>query len=147
MVDIQNPGESTPDPGAGAPPPIPQEPQVQSAEPTTTQVSAQAEAGPLGVPAQQIATPAVKSPDERKAALAQSIAREVANGGRVESQSDYQAIVVKGKKVNHLLHFFIGIFTLGGWWLFAWLPLVIFGGEKREIVQVDDYGNTLLQKT
>lgn len=65
----------------------------------------------------------------------------------MESQSDYQAIIVTGKKVNHLLHFFIGVFTIGAWWLFVWLPLAIFGGEKREIIQVDDYGNALVQKT
>jgi hypothetical protein len=31
------------------------------------------------------------------------------------------------------------------WWL-VWAVMVIFGGEPRLIVQVDEYGNVLSQK-
>jgi hypothetical protein len=63
----------------------------------------------------------------------------IALGYRIESRTSTQIVYVSGKGVNHLLHFFIGLLTIGVWWLFVWLPLGIFGGEKRRIVtfQVD----------
>ncbi len=70
----------------------------------------------------------------------------VAAGGRVESQADTMAVMVKGKKVNHILHFLLGFPTLGVWWLTVWPFLVLTGGEKRSMIQVDEYGNVLTQK-
>jgi len=87
----------------------------------------------------------IKRADERKALLAQEVARAVAAGARVESQSDFMAVVVKGKRVNHILHFLIGIFTLGLWWI-VWLIMALTGGEKRNMIQVDEYGNVLMQR-
>ncbi len=81
---------------------------------------------------------------ERKEILARQIQMAVAQGGRVESQSDANAVIVKGKQVNHLLHFLIGVFTCGLWWI-AWLIIAITGGEKREMVVVDDWGNASVQ--
>lgn len=86
-----------------------------------------------------------KSAEERKEALARAIHTQVAQGARVESQGDYQAILVKGHRPNHLLHFVIGIFTLGLWW-FVWLGVVVLGGERRMSVNVDEWGNTNVQK-
>ena len=84
-----------------------------------------------------------KSPEDRKEALANAVATAVAQGKRIESQSDYQAIVVKGKRVNHILHLLLTLITVG-FWVLVWIPLVIWGGEKREIIRVDEYGNTLV---
>lgn len=89
--------------------------------------------------------PLTKTTDERSMLLAQAVAREVAAGYRVESQTGIMAVLVKGRRVNHLLHFLIGIFTIGLWWI-VWIFLVITGGEKREVLTVDDYGNILKQK-
>jgi hypothetical protein len=83
---------------------------------------------------------------ERQALLAGAIASEVAaSGARVESQTGAMAVMVHGRPVNHLLHFFVGLFTLGIWWL-VWAMMAIFGGERRLIVQVDEYGNILTQE-
>jgi hypothetical protein len=60
-------------------------------------------------------------------------------GARIESQSDYNAQVVQGQKVGHLLHFFIGLFTCGLWW-FVWLLLGMTGGEHRTTISVDERG-------
>lgn len=87
-----------------------------------------------------------KSAEERKAILAQQIAMSVGAGARVESQSDFMAVLVRGKKVNHLLHFLLGFPTIGVWWLTVWPFLALTGGEKRSMVQVDPYGNVLNQK-
>lgn len=89
--------------------------------------------------------PLTKTTDERAMLLSQAVAREVAAGYRVESQTGIMAVMVKGRRVNHLLHFFIGIFTIGLWWI-VWLILAITGGEKREVLTVDDYGNILKQR-
>ena len=44
-----------------------------------------------------------------------------------------------------MLHFFIGIFTCGFWWL-VWLFLGVTGGEKRYIVRTDEFGNTRVER-
>jgi len=84
-------------------------------------------------------TPETLTPDRRKAILAGRIQTLVGNGHRVESQSDYQVILVEGKRPNHLLHFFISILTIG-LWVFVWIGLAVFGGERRTVVSVDEYG-------
>jgi hypothetical protein len=94
------------------------------------------------VPAEEVTR---KAPDDRKEALARAVHTQIAQGARVESQSDYSAVLAKGHRPNHVLHFIIGLFTLGLWWL-VWIVLAIFGGEKRMSVGVDEWGNTNVQK-
>ncbi len=100
-------------------------------------------AGAWTPPAQ---APGTKATDAaRKAALAQHIATAVATqGARVESQSDFQAVLLTGQVVNHVLHAIITLFTCGIWGI-VWLLLVLTGGVKRHLLQVDDYGNVLVQ--
>ena len=88
---------------------------------------------------------AVVGLEERKVLLAQHVVTAVAFGARIEWQSDTMAVLVSGQRVNHLLHFIVGLFTLGLWWL-VWILLAIFRGENREVITVDDYGNILDQK-
>lgn len=88
-------------------------------------------------------TTTTKTSDERKYTLSTAVNAEVARGWRVESHSDFSAVLVKGRRPNHLLHFVIGVVTISFWWWLVWLPLVIFGGEKRRTLSVDPYGNTL----
>lgn len=86
------------------------------------------------------------SPDRRKEAMGRAVAAQLAQGGRrVESQTDYNAVLVSGKPVNHILHIILSVLTLGAW-LIVWGILVVTGGEKREMVTVDEYGNTSVQK-
>lgn len=61
------------------------------------------------------------SEPERRGALAQGVALQVGEGCRIESQSDFQAVVVKGSKPNHLLHLILTLVTLGAW-AFVWIP-------------------------
>lgn len=81
---------------------------------------------------------------ERKRMLAEAIQRQVVQGGRIESQSEFQAVVVHGQPVNHTLHVLLAIFTCG-LWLIPWLVLGVVGGEKRTLVSIDEYGNALTQ--
>jgi hypothetical protein len=71
-----------------------------------------------------------KAPDERKEALGRAVQRQVSLGARVESQADYQAILVTGHRPNPVLR----LVTLGFW-----------GGEQRTSVSVDESGNTNIQ--
>ena len=98
----------------------------------------------VAAPVEPTTTPR-KTADERKEALGRAIHTQVAQGARVESQGDYQAILAKGHRPNHILHLILGFLTLGLWWL-VWIALVIFGGEKRISVNVDEWGNTNVQK-
>ena len=77
-----------------------------------------------------------KTQDERKAALALQVSQRVASGMRVESQSDFQAVLVKGKPVNHILHGILTFFSMGMWGI-VWLILFLTGGQTREIVGAD----------
>jgi len=86
-----------------------------------------------------------RSGDERKAILARQLQSVVARGLRIESQSDYQAVLVEGKPVNHVLHAIITIFSCGLWGI-AWIIMAVTGGEKREMIVVDEFGNVQLQK-
>jgi hypothetical protein len=58
-------------------------------------------------------------------------------GGHVEAR-DGDRLVVSSGGTNHALHFVLGIFTLGLWWVFVWIPISIAGGRKRRVV----YANT-----
>ncbi len=86
-----------------------------------------------------------KTPDERKQLLARTLQTEVAQGARIESQSDYQAVTVKGHRINNTLHLILTIVTFGLWGI-VWIVLAFTGGEKRSMVTVDDYGNVMVQK-
>ena len=80
---------------------------------------------------------------ERKRILATYIATEVATKGtRVESQTDENAVLVYGKRVNHMLHLLLCVPT-AGLWAVPWIIMAATGGEKRKVVRVDDYGNIL----
>jgi hypothetical protein len=89
--------------------------------------------------------PLTKATDERKSALDAALARYGAGGWRIENRSDFQATIAKGHRVNHVLHLILTIVTLG-LWAVVWILMVIFGGEKRELVTVDPYGNIVNTK-
>ncbi len=80
------------------------------------------------------------SDTERKAILDQEVNRILLRKNRrLEHRSDFQAIIVRGKPVNHILHLLLTIFTIGIW-AFVWLAMAGSGGEKRAAMQVDRHG-------
>lgn len=86
-----------------------------------------------------------KSSDDRKALLAQTVSSEIAQGARIESQSEYQAVLVRGKPINHILHLILTLVTCGIWGI-VWIILASTGGEKRSVASVDDFGNVTVQR-
>lgn len=84
---------------------------------------------------------ATKSGDERKTALGRAVSNHLAKGGtRIETQSDFNAVLVRGKKVNHVLHGLLTLFTAGLWGI-VWIILAVVSGEKRSMLSVDEFGN------
>ncbi len=76
---------------------------------------------------------------ERRAALDSRVARELAEGGNLESQTGYNAVIVKGKKVNHILHLILSVLTAGVW-LIVWAILVLTNKRQRIVLHVNDEG-------
>jgi hypothetical protein len=85
-----------------------------------------------------------KSSDERKEALAQIITAQVVDGARVESQSEYQVVLARGHRLNNFMHLILTIVTFGLWGI-VWLLLGLFGGEKRRVAFIDEWGNSSIQ--
>ena len=83
--------------------------------------------------------------EQRREALARTIHNMVVSGYRVETQGEYQAVLVKGQRVNHLLHALLTLVTFGVWST-VWLILVLTGGESREIASVDEFGHVNREK-
>lgn len=87
----------------------------------------------------------IRPPVERKAILAQQLQGAAARGSRIESQSEFQAVLVQGQPVNHTLHAILTIFTCLLWGI-VWAVIAATGGEKREMIVVDEFGNVQHQK-
>ena len=66
----------------------------------------------------------------------ETIRRMVRSGWRVESMGTKTAVLVKGRRVNHILHLLLTLVTLG-LWAVVWLLLVAMKGEQRKTVFVD----------
>jgi hypothetical protein len=72
-----------------------------------------------------------KSPEGRKELLAGAVAVEVQrDAARTRSQSDYQAVMIKGSRTNHVLHLILWLVTLG-LWVLAWVAVAAFGGHPQ----------------
>jgi hypothetical protein len=84
------------------------------------------------------------APEERRATLDRSLQFHGAKGWRIETRSEFQATIAKGKELNHVLHLILTLVTVGLWGI-VWIALAIFGGQKRRMISVDEYGNLVEQ--
>lgn len=78
--------------------------------------------------------------EQRRAILGQAVSAAIARGGVVQTQTDTTVALTFGRPVNHILHLLIALFTCG-LWAIVWLILAATGGQKRQIITVDDWGN------
>ena len=78
--------------------------------------------------------------EERAEVLDDYITEAVEKGWRVETRGNFLAVVVSRRRVNHVLHAILSVFT-GGVWLPVWAGVSIFGGEKRALINVDPKGD------
>lgn len=92
------------------------------------------------------AAPAIQRPlEERKATLDRALQRLGAEGWHIETRSELQATIAKGKQINHTLHLILSIVT-AGLWAIVWIVMAVRGGVKRRMVTIDEYGNILDRK-
>ena len=89
--------------------------------------------------------PRERSDADRKAMLAQTVANEVRRSWNVQSQTEFQAVMAKGKNTSHGLHVFLSIITLG-FWIPVWLVVWYTNRDQHEVITVDPYGNVNLAK-
>jgi hypothetical protein len=82
------------------------------------------------------------TPEQRKLTLDERLRIEEAQGWRVESRTDHQATLVKGKHLNTKLHLILTIFTVGIWGI-VWFAMWITGGEKHRTLTIDEYGSVV----
>lgn len=87
----------------------------------------------------------VKTPEQRRQVLAQQVRSLVTQGGRVESQNEFDAVIANGQPINHTLHAIVTFCTCGIWGL-VWIVLALTGGVKRSMASVDEYGYVSVQK-
>jgi hypothetical protein len=92
--------------------------------------------GPPGYPV----SVSLRSPEERRAIFSQQLQQAAMRQLRVESMTDFQAVLIQGKSVNHVLHAILTIFTCFLWGI-VWIILSITGGETRYQLIVDEFGN------
>jgi hypothetical protein len=71
--------------------------------------------------------------------LNQVVMHEISLGARIESQSDFYVVLVKGNRPNHVLHLLLTVFTLG-LWLPIWILVAITRQERRIVLTVDESG-------
>ena len=75
----------------------------------------------------------------RRTRFEQAVQGAVVQGWTIESRSDYQAVLVRGQRVNHILHLILTLITLGFWGI-VWIIMVLAGGQKRQVLTVDPAG-------
>lgn len=76
---------------------------------------------------------------DARAVLDRAVANELASGAELESQAGMNAVLLKGKKVNHVLHAILSLITAGVW-LIVWLLLVLTNKRQRIILSVNEHG-------
>lgn len=86
---------------------------------------------------------------ERTERLSRIISSRTLEGWVVvdRNERDGSAVLMSpGKPVNHVLHFLVGVFTCGLWWI-VWVILVLTQkSEVRMRLSIDSYGNLLEEK-
>ena len=90
-------------------------------------------------------TGVMKTDNQRKQILTIEVGNLVSQGYRVESQSEFQAVLARGKRPNHTLHAILMIFTFFLWGI-VWLILSLTGRIDRVVVTVDEWGNLRHQR-
>jgi hypothetical protein len=79
------------------------------------------------------------SSEERRALLRSAVRAETRNGWRLESRSDYQAVLVRRRTGSARVNVVLAVVTLG-LWLLVWGCWCSSGEERRLVITVDEWG-------
>lgn len=96
-------------------------------------------------PAGHDSQPAVVTTERRREQLSRAVQAEVVAGWKVQSQGEFEVVLVRGGRPNHVLHAILTFFTIGLWAL-VWILLALTMRESRRIVSVDEFGNVRNQQ-
>ena len=80
-----------------------------------------------------------KTDSQRKHILAIEVGKLVSQGYRIESQSEFQAVLAVGQRPNHILHAIITIFTFFVWGI-VWIAISMSNRVRRVVLTVDEWG-------
>jgi hypothetical protein len=85
------------------------------------------------------------SSEERKLKLARILAVETSNGWKVESQTEFTAVLYfgKGGKINHILHLLLSCITIG-LWLIVWTIIGLTTQRKTKVITIDENGEAII---
>lgn len=72
----------------------------------------------------------------------QAVAVRIQQGWRIESQANKIAMMVKGKKTNHILHLLLSMMTFG-LWVLIWINVASWGGERRLNIKLEPDGTLM----
>ena len=67
------------------------------------------------------------------------VVRQVANGASIELQENFSAVLIWGRRPNHILHLLLSVVTFG-FWIIVWFFIAINSGEKRRLYEIDKFG-------
>jgi hypothetical protein len=96
--------------------------------------------GPKIEPSVELST-TPHSIEERSRILHKHVILEASYGWKLEVETEFEAVLSRGKRVNHILHLLLSLLTLG-FWIIPWAIMTAGSGEKRETISVDECGNT-----
>jgi hypothetical protein len=84
--------------------------------------------------------------EQRHQVLTRAVVAKLAQPGRwrVETHGDHDAVLVWGRRPNHLLHFVI--FLIFDVWLLPWMLITLVSHERRYLMEVDDTGEVTLRQ-
>ena len=88
------------------------------------------------------ASGAVPDATQRGLILDWVVSQRVAAGWRVESRSGSQAVLVRGRPVDHVLHAFLTVFSCCVWGA-VWAVLALTNKVERVVLTVDAQGQVV----
>ena len=80
---------------------------------------------------------------ERRERMQAAVTHWVARGARVESLTDYQAVLIVGNNINNVAHLLGCLFTCGLWLIGYVIAIMTEKPERRVVLRVDRFGQVV----
>ena len=88
----------------------------------------------------------LKDDTTRKSIFENGLRSYSVSGYMIETKNDFDAVITKQNRINHVLHFFLLAPTCG-FWVIPWIYLTIVNkNPERHGFWVDEYGKMNLNK-
>ena len=88
----------------------------------------------------------LKDDASRKSILDNGLRSYAVSGYMIETKNDFDAVITKQNRTNHILHFLLLAPTCG-FWVIPWIYLTIVNkNPERHAYWVDEYGRSEIKK-